>query len=402
MHSGSKLLTLVIVAGSPFPAMAQAPSIRDSAGIQIVENVAPFWTRAAPRHLEATPAITLGVGSTDSHQQFGWITGAVRLGSGEIVIGDESSCTLSLFDAQGAFIRTIGRKGEGPGDLQSISTVFRLPGDVILVWDEIAHRLTWFTRDAKVPRTLNVDRPPQVSLAVFGPLGDNEVLASRGMPRINPPPGMRSDSLLTDRVDSAGHIHDLLWLLRGESWQFNYQQSMFFDDRPFTVKSSVATENGGFWYTDGLGYELREFGADGKLRRIVRERRSSAPVTASEIAAFKEAQVEVARTERLSNESHRAMHVAGVEAAMAWVSFPKQKPAFAALKRDPAGNLWAREYGDSTQAQHWDLFDRTGRLLGTVDTPAGLEVLEIGTDYLLGKIRDQDDVEGVRMYRFAR
>jgi hypothetical protein len=44
------------------------------------------------------------------------------------------------------------------------------------------------------------------------------------------------------------------------------------------------------------------------------------------------------------------------------------------------------------------VYDRDGRLLGEVGRPAGVGVLEIGRDYMLGIWRNEDDVEFVRIY----
>jgi hypothetical protein len=37
-----------------------------------------------------------------------------------------------------------------------------------------------------------------------------------------------------------------------------------------------------------------------------------------------------------------------------------------------------------------------------VQTPAGLTVYQIGPDWILGRVRDELDVESVRVYRLVR
>jgi len=46
----------------------------------------------------------------------------------------------------------------------------------------------------------------------------------------------------------------------------------------------------------------------------------------------------------------------------------------------------------------WLVFDPAGRLLGEVEMPAGLEVFEIGEDYVLGLVRDDLDVERLMLH----
>jgi hypothetical protein len=60
----------------------------------------------------------------------------------------------------------------------------------------------------------------------------------------------------------------------------------------------------------------------------------------------------------------------------------------------------ARERGVSIESDPspWVVIDEAGRLLGTVMTPAGLEILEIGRDYILGIAHDEFTVQYIRRY----
>ena len=75
-------------------------------------------------------------------------------------------------------------------------------------------------------------------------------------------------------------------------------------------------------------------------------------------------------------------------------------PAFDALVYGRDGTLWARSWTADGAVQQWELFaTSSGRWLGTVAVPAGIDVLEVGADYLLGRTKDADDVEAVGVYR---
>lgn len=65
---------------------------------------------------------------------------------------------------------------------------------------------------------------------------------------------------------------------------------------------------------------------------------------------------------------------------------------------DSEGHLRARRTrapGEEADEAGWGIFDPDGRRLGVVELPAGLEVYEIGPDYVLGKMLDELDVERV-------
>jgi len=50
----------------------------------------------------------------------------------------------------------------------------------------------------------------------------------------------------------------------------------------------------------------------------------------------------------------------------------------------------------------WKIFDRDGVYLGVVETPPRFRICEVGSDYLLGRWRDDLDVEHVRMYQLVK
>jgi hypothetical protein len=82
---------------------------------------------------------------------------------------------------------------------------------------------------------------------------------------------------------------------------------------------------------------------------------------------------------------------------------PSTTPAYSALKVDRDGNIWVRRFalpGQSTDS--WGVFGRDGRFLGHVAVPAGLEVHDIGPDYILGIETDSSYVERVHGYRLHR
>ena len=69
---------------------------------------------------------------------------------------------------------------------------------------------------------------------------------------------------------------------------------------------------------------------------------------------------------------------------------------------DLEGNLWiadARPFGD--ERNRWTVFGIDYRVLGVVDTPPDFVVHEIGGDYLLGSVRE-DDREHVKVYRLVK
>lgn len=58
------------------------------------------------------------------------------------------------------------------------------------------------------------------------------------------------------------------------------------------------------------------------------------------------------------------------------------------------------EPGDTRN--RWLIADPEGRIVAQADLPSGLDVQEIGDEYVLGVTRDEMDVERVQVHRLVR
>ena len=78
-------------------------------------------------------------------------------------------------------------------------------------------------------------------------------------------------------------------------------------------------------------------------------------------------------------------------------------PAFSSLQSDLLGFLWVREYNFPEQDENiWTVFDADGRVQGFMETPAEVDVFEIGEDYILSGTTDELGVERVQLWLLDR
>ncbi|UCF41058.1 MAG: hypothetical protein JSW43_01600, partial [Gemmatimonadota bacterium] len=56
------------------------------------------------------------------------------------------------------------------------------------------------------------------------------------------------------------------------------------------------------------------------------------------------------------------------------------------------------EYAAPGESTRWTAFDQADRMIAALETPPGFLVFEIGPDWVLGRIRDELDVEQVQLY----
>ncbi len=127
----------------------------DSAGVRLTRiNTDPAalneWTLAPAADLTLTGA------ETGDSAAFAYIGSARWLSDGRIVVVDAEARRLLLFDANGKFVKALGRRGEGPGEFRSVTSVTVLPGDSILTFDGSLRRLTLWHPDGGYVRSMRV------------------------------------------------------------------------------------------------------------------------------------------------------------------------------------------------------------------------------------------------------
>lgn len=71
--------------------------------------------------------------------------------------GGRGASRIWVFDSAGAFVRTIGRRGEGPGEYGSITRIRFRPGDTLEIYSGGPYRRTVLGPDRSVVRTNRVD-----------------------------------------------------------------------------------------------------------------------------------------------------------------------------------------------------------------------------------------------------
>ena len=108
-------------------------TVRDSAGITIVDTGSPPLDSRLPWEIAAQPSLSIGSIDSGGADQLFQVTDAMRFADGRIVIANSGSNELRVFNPDGSHAATFGRQGEGPGEFTSYSptAVARWPGDSI-------------------------------------------------------------------------------------------------------------------------------------------------------------------------------------------------------------------------------------------------------------------------------
>lgn len=390
---------LVLLAGcSTGDAAAGKSTVRDSAGVRVVESQAPAWKEGEGWRIAERPSLSIG-SEDDPAYQLGHVAGAVRLSGGGIAVADEQAGELRLYDAAGRHLRTLGKKGSGPGEFRALGSLFLLPGDSLGAWDPYAVRLTVFTPAGELARSVTVTPTgPGGVLELDGIFPGGALLVDRENSMVfrnAPKPSRDSVWLYRYRPDGtapdsvvryAGPETVTLVGTDGGGWA---TRSLV----PFGGQTLHRVESGRLYLADNARFEVEVRAPDGRLLRRMRRAHTPEPLTPDEVRAHRARQMDHAEPR------FRAM----LERMAAAMPYPATKAAFEQMQVDRTGAVWLRAYvSPGAETARWTVLDAEGRWLGEVPLPAEMRVMEIGADYLLAVRKDDLDVERVELYRLQK
>lgn len=391
--------------------------VRDSAGITIVENSSPVWTETTRWRVSPEPEVEIGVLEGEEVYQLNRVRGATVLSDGRIVIANAGSAELRYYDASGRYLQTVGRRGGGPGEFQFVGIPYRLAGDSLLVGaDPGAHRLALFDLDGRYVESYGTPGTRALGSAV-GVLEDGDVVRLALLAGMGGDDGQGRDPMVVVRHARDGTPTDTLARLPGSERYRVTERSgsmiMVMNSLiPFAREQRVALGGGLVYAGAGDSYEVEVYRTDRREsdlaenresdlaenpvrpERLIRLQRPNRPVTSADVAEFRRTRLDREMDDNLRRRTERYL---------AEVTFPKEMPAYRDLRADARGNLWVEEYRapEEEVTPRWEVFDPDGVWLGTVETPVGFQIFEIGEDYQLGLWRDELGVEYLRRYQYG-
>ena len=391
------------VVATTAPVRLDAQSVRDSAGVRVVVSAKPAWTAANQLRLAATPKVLIGDRTEDAYLLSG-VRAATRLSDGRIVIANNGSGELRFYDAGGVHLKSVGKKGDGPGDFRSILGMTRLAGDTIAVLHENTV-LSLFTSTGgfiKRTRAFGADiRATGVSTGAILTLnGGLRVLLAVPMMPPTGSVGAYSDVLALHTIVNVNDsvVREIGRLPFMEAITENTGPG-----KPWLGAEEVSFSTGAKFYLGyGKEYSIRRYSSRGDLELVMHRNWTPTAITANDKKLFAD--------EWTVRWNRKPAAADSVRNDLLDDRYAKSLPAFSALIVDRTGKVWVRSpkaidgavagslndysIGPST----WSVFAVDGRWLGDVTMPARFSPTEITADYVLGIARDDDGVQTIVQY----
>jgi hypothetical protein len=308
-------------------------------------------------------SLKLGVLDGDPNEIFGDLRGIEADADGNIYVLDHQASEIRAFDADGRYLRTLTRKGEGPGELNAANGMILTDRGTLWVQDHGQWRMIELTLEGEEIRrypmhvlsygyvwngtvddrgrfwkpTSHSDRqrtsPPETGLQE-GRL--------RGFMKWFDPATEETDSIFTGEVSYRSFVYN------------NARGGYTYQSVPFAPSASrIVDPTGGFWITSGETYRIARLNESGDTVLVVEVDMPPEPVTAADRDAFVESLLERQPEERRAAEE------------LAKLAHPT-KPVIDQLNLDDEGRLWVRRRMDQGQTPVYDVFDREGEFVASV------------------------------------
>lgn len=346
--------------------------------------------------LDSVPYLSIGVEEGEEPYQLHRVFDAVVMPSGQVVVSNSGSQELRIFDSTGTFVRTLGRKGEGPMEFGEFSSqmIYARDGQLIVA-DEGAMRVHVIAADLTFQGTRRFTLYPDTPRPFLRGVAANgdwlvQAFANGGSIQGQPGQVLTANYQLL-RYDSLGAMADTILQLPSRPRVVNeHEGSIHFPYIPLSSEPVFTVDGDRLIVVSGNAPALEIHSLHGELlAQHVWNRPQQRTVEIWD--EFKR------RSAATMQGADSARYVALYEKPF---PLPEFAPMYVGVKGDGTGRLWLERFRmpDET-ARSWDVISAEGEWLGTVTTPAGLSVLRIANGVLVGRARDSLGVERVQLFR---
>lgn len=378
-----------------------APIRSDSGAIEILEYAlgahdhsgSMTWT------LASEPELHIGVASGDSAPQLlAGVAGAALLPDGRIAIGLRGSSEIRVFETTGAFARSIGGNGSGPGEFRSVSGPWLLDDGALAAYDVRAHRVSVFDTAGAVLRTTTyvsaLDSSSDAALAhIAGFIGEGTAvgITQRGTPR---QVGVSRGTVKYVALDSAGQFGVRLDSVMGGEVYMGESRNGFapMATPPFALRPLAAAGPGVLAVADNATYDIRILSPQGVVTTIIRADVPPQPVLEADFRA-------------LAVEQAAAYGIEVTDAMMSpmrEMTVHEYLPVLDTMFVGRAGALWVQEFARPGSAtSRVAVYAPDGSLRGLLELPTEMTLLTGGDDRVVVLVHDDDGVEMVDVVRLV-
>lgn len=373
------------------------PVVSEPGNVVVVENPALSPGSILNWMIGAAPALSIGLRTGNDAYLLVGVRDAVVLPDGRVAIANRGTGEIRVFHADGTHAVSMGGAGRGPGEFGALEVIERWVGDSIMGWDVRQQRVSIFDAQGNHGRTFRVARfNDSFRPELLGVTREWRLLLRAGFPQRNDEPyhGMFRPDQMYALVDGEGELAVDLGAHPGEEGLLSAGGGFeVLSEHPHGKSTEAVVWGDHVLIASNDTYELRVFDLNGHLSKVIRLDHEALQPTRKDMEAWFE--------EFTANDTPEER--ADFRRTFEDLPLLETFPAFSGVVVDGLDHLWVRDFsmpGDDRTT--WIVFDPEGHVLGRIETPRGLEVYEIGPDYILGRARDELNVESIQRWSLTR
>ncbi|MDE2762049.1 MAG: hypothetical protein OXQ94_11340 [Gemmatimonadota bacterium] len=373
-----------------------AAAISRIAAQTIVESDSPCEADLA---LADEPLVRVGLLDGPEEYLFGNVSGAVRLENGSVVVADEQSREVRMYDVGGRHVWTSGREGEGPGEYRGLWLLRGCPGAAVTTFDWQLDRITELDSAGGVVDTRLFGEAGPYGAPACSPRGDMVFAAWPDTEwELTAAMGTRyrwEMSLSWERDDSVAALRS------GIPGTERYIYTEYGASMPLTWGRDMAfaVTAAGVWYGSADDYELEQVDWTGRVTRVARWNGPDLEVTREHLNRYRDAYLAGYETaeERRSFERERWPEIRD--------GLPERFPAYVSrgLLPLPDGGVWVvpHSWRDLGGRAEFHLLGPDGTWLHRLMIPSGRTLLDAGPGWVLLLERGEFDEQSVAVYELV-
>ncbi len=330
----------------------------------------------------------------DLNYVFGDIRGIQAASDGTIYVLDNQAQEVRVFSPEGEYLRTIMRRGEGPGEILR-SNGFILSGDTLL-WVHEWTKYVVIGVDTYGEEVRRFDAPLRRRGYFWDGAFDLRGRYWRSTSvcddeELDPEPGLLTGSCRRHYVSYDLAIEAIDSVYIGEDTYRSFMARMPGGGRRFytipfqSSRLTLVNPSGGFWDANKGSYRLTRTGEGGDTLLVIEASMPPIPVTAEDRSAFIRAGVERSPEMRSAVEEVAAL-------------MPDFKPILEGFFVDDEERLWVRRSTPLGAPRFYDLLSGDGNYLGSIRLafqPAPYSPLWVQHGHIYAFVLDDLDVQYV-------
>lgn len=387
-----------------------AGTVRDSAGVIIVSNPeVGVWGLGEGWTVEEE--LRIGAAEGDSLREFGVILdGGIAVDSEKkIFVLDVQAQEVRVFSEGGEYLRTMGRRGEGPGEFFGARVLLMGPGDTLFVPDQRNLRMDWFNPDGTYGGSVPFQFQEEGWSQGFRSNAAG-VIAEQVNPWIpgNPWPEDPQDAVI---LWASGRTRSDTLALFPSGEQNVMKDGFTYDTWYAAFPCWDLTDDMRLLVGRSDQYRFSLISPGGQVDRVITK--------AHEPRAVLDADVEKALAHLENRWRTMGASPENLQQLLSRQYFSEVFPAFRALYEGPGGTIWVQKVKPPSELEDgealwytlpsdwadedWDVFDGEGRFLGVVTMPERFYPSLFEGDKIIGVWYGENDVAYVsRMGIVAR